>query len=92
MRTRLELEGGQSLGLSDEISYSLNFAIADIRYPDKRSANYSKTISIPSSKEADIFFKYAFEIDGYDNYNSNLKKKATIYIDDIAQIDGSYNY
>jgi len=87
-RTRLELSNGVSLGLTDDIAYSLNFSIADIRTPDKRDANYSKTISIPASKEADRFFKYAFEIDGYDNYNTNLKASCIIYIDDVEQIIG----
>jgi len=87
-RTRIELPSGKSLGLSEDIAYSLNFAIADIRNPESRNANYSKTIQIPASKIADVFFKYAFEIDGIGNYNPNVKARAIIYIDDCSQIDG----
>ena len=88
MRTRIQLLTGENLPLSKEIPYSLNFLIADIRETDKRSGNFSKTIEIPSSKEADVFFKYAFNIDGEDGYNPNLKVAASIFIDDIEQING----
>jgi hypothetical protein len=88
MRTRIQLLTGENLPLSKEIPYSLNFLIADIRETDKRSGNFSKTIEIPSSKEADVFFKYAFNIDSEDGYNPNLKVAASIFIDDIEQING----
>lgn len=88
MRTRIQLLTGENLPLSKDIPYSLNFLIADIRETDKRSGNFSKTIEIPSSKEADIFFKYAFNIDNEDGYNPNLKAAASIFIDDIEQISG----
>lgn len=88
MRTRIQLITGENLELSEDIAFSLNFSIADIREPDKRDSNYSKTISIPASKVANKFFKSAFEIDGYDNYNTNHKIGATIYIDGLEQIVG----
>ena len=88
MRTRIQLITGENLELSEDIAFSLNFSIADIREPDKRDSNYSKTISIPASKIANKFFKSAFEIDGYDNYNTNHKVGATIYIDGLEQIVG----
>jgi len=88
MRTKLQLPNGVNLGLSKDVAYSLTFSIADIREPDKRDANYSKTISVPSSKEANKFFKSAFEIDGYDNYNANLKTECSIIIDGLEQIKG----
>jgi len=88
MRTRIQLLTGENLPLSKDIPYSLNFLIADIRETDKRSGNFSKTIEIPSSKEADVFFKYAFNIDSEDGYNPNLKVAASIFIDDIEQING----
>ncbi len=87
-RTRIQLVTGENLPLTSDISYSLNFLIADIREPDKRSGNFSKTIEVPSSKEADRFFKFAFNIDSEDGYNPNLKVAASIYIDDVEQING----
>ncbi|CAB5218306.1 hypothetical protein UFOVP212_12 [uncultured Caudovirales phage] len=87
-RTRIQLVTGENLPLTSDISYSLNFLIADIREPDKRSGNFSKTIEVPSSKIADTFFRFAFNIDAEDGYNPNLKVAASIYIDDIEQING----
>lgn len=88
MRTRLELSNGVNLGLKDDVAYSLTFSIADIREPDKRNSNYSKTIQIPRSKDADKFFGFAFEIDGSGNYEVNKKTACTLYIDDEPQIIG----
>ena len=89
MRTKIVTSTGFELPLSDDISVSLNFSIADIRQPENRDSNYSKTIAVPSSKISDEFFKSAFQIDGYDNYNANLKADAIIYCDDNPLIIGS---
>jgi hypothetical protein len=89
MRTKLELSDGSVLGLSNDIAYSITYSIADIREPDKRNGSYSKTVTIPSSKEADLFFKGAFDIDSYDNYNTNKKADCIISVDDFEQLRGT---
>lgn len=89
MKTKIITDSGFTLPLSNDIAISLNYAIADIREPEKRDGNYSKTITIPSTKVSDVFFKSAFEIDGYDNYNPNLKQKVRITSDDIDVVNGT---
>lgn len=88
MRTRIELGSSGSIDLLDDIPYSLNFAIADIRTPDKRDASYSKTIKIPGSKQNDQLFAHIFEIDIDCNFNPNIKTPCILYIDEIQQLKG----
>lgn len=88
MRSYIQLYTGEQLHLSEEIQMAITYSIADIRDPDKRDASFSKTISIPASKASDSFFKAAFEIDNYDNYNTNKKAGAIIFTDGLTQLDG----
>lgn len=88
MRTRIELGSSGSIDLMDDVPYSLNFAVADIRTPDKRDASYSKTIRIPGSKQNDQLFAHIFEIDIDCNFNPNIKTPCILYIDEIQQLKG----
>lgn len=87
-RSRLEFGSSGSIDLMDDIAYSLNFAVADIREPDKRNASYSKTIRIPGSKQNNKLFKHIFEIDIDCNFNPNLKTEARLYVDELLQMKG----
>ena len=58
MRTRLELGTSGTIDLNDDIPYSLNYSIADVREPDKRNASFSKTITIPGSKNNNKIFQH----------------------------------
>ena len=49
-----------------EIPLSLNFLIADVKNPDKRSATFTKTINFPGTKEIDRFFSLIWRL------NNNL--------------------
>lgn len=88
MRTRLELGTSGSIDLLDDIAYSLNYAIADIREPDKRNSSYSKTIKIPGSKSNNIIFAHIFEINIQSNFNANLKTPCSLYVDELLQMQG----
>ena len=88
MRTRLELGTSGSIDLLDNIPYSLNYAIADIREPDKRNSSYSKTIKIPGSKSNNIIFAHIFEINIQSNFNANLKTPCSLYVDELLQMQG----
>ena len=88
MRTRLELGTSGSIDLLDNIPYSLNYAIADIREPDKRNSSYSKTIKIPGSKANNIIFAHIFEINIQSNFNANLKTPCSLYVDELLQMQG----
>lgn len=88
MRTRLELGTSGSIDLMDDIPYSLNYSIADIRDPASRNSSYSKTIKIPGSKTNNIIFAHIFEINIQSNFNPNLKTPCRLYVDELLQMQG----
>mgnify|MGYP003656767314 CR=1 FL=1 len=88
MRTRIDLISSGTIELSDDVIYSLNYSIADIRQPENRDGSYSKTIKIPGSKNNDNLFKYIFEIDIDCNFDPNIKAECIIYIDGMPQLKG----
>ena len=92
MRTRLELGTSGSIDLLDNIPYSLNYAIADIREPDKRNSSYSKTIKIPGSKANNIIFAHIFEINIQSNFNANLKHHVACMLMNSCRCRDSYSY
>lgn len=68
-----------SLELTNEIPISLNFAIADIRQPERRNGAYSKTIKLKGTKNNNRFFEHIYHVNVTTNtFNPNLKSPATI--------------
>jgi len=84
--------------LSDDIQHSLNYAIADIREPNKRDTSFSKTITLVGSKETNKLFAHLFEVNvtvnssGTTNFspsfNPNLKAPAIMYCENISVFSG----
>lgn len=85
--------------LFDSISIPLNFNVADIRDPSKRNASYSKTISIPATKNNNLLFTNIFEVNKTiyttdetinfsPDFNPNLKASCLVYINSILQMSG----
>ena len=88
MNTKIQLGSSGSIDLLDDVAYSLNYSIADIREPDKRNANFSKTITIPGSATNNKLFAHIFEVTVDSNFNPNLKTPAKVFTDDIEVMDG----
>jgi len=60
--------------LTDSLNPSITKSVSDISEPDKRKATYSKTVSIPRSKEADKIFSQIFEFNAINlTFNVNAK-------------------
>lgn len=71
------LGSGISLDLYDELPLSLNFNIADIREPDKRNGDYSKTIKLKGTKKNNQFFEQTYDVSIITNtWNPNIKTPA----------------
>jgi hypothetical protein len=58
----------------EEELISLNYALADIRELDKKDTNYSKTITIPGTKNNDSIFEHIYEF-GANTTGFNPNKK-----------------
>ena len=88
-RTKIFLPSSGSIDMYDDVSTPLNFSIADIRFPEKRNSNYSKTIKIPGTKNNNLLFGNIFNVNITDGtFNPNAKVKAILTIDDESQING----
>src|SRR5690606_30442289 len=74
--------------LSDDVSFPITFNIADVREINNRNGAYSKTISIPGTKNNNDVFKYIFDIQGVDNYDTRVKVKCNIVVETIPVLEG----
>jgi hypothetical protein len=86
----------RKLDTYNNISTLITRSIADIREPQARSSEWTKTFEIPGSKTNNIIFSHLFEVEQtiesnvqfvYD-YNPNLKADIILYSDGIEQLRG----
>lgn len=92
-RVKIIIERGDgnfmTLWLTDNFPISLNFSVAEIRDITKRSGNYSKTISIPSTPENDNVFDDLWDIrSSLYNFDLTKKYKCKLYKNDVEQFSG----
>jgi hypothetical protein len=74
--------------LSDDVAFPITFNIADVREINNRNGAYSKTIVIPGTKDNNRVFKYIFDIQGIDNYDTRVRVKANVVVDTIPVLEG----
>lgn len=91
---------GLSIDLYDDVPIPITFSILDIREPDKRKTSWSKTITIPGTKNNNRIFSHIYEIgqDGwitiggqslYEGFNPNLAKEIILLNDGIQVLKGN---
>ena len=99
MNSRI-IVNGTDLELSDVVTMPFNYLVSDIREPERKQANYSKTINIPATKANNLLFSNIYRIDKQINsasyttnfapdFNPNLKASAIVYINDIEIFSGN---
>ena len=90
---------GRRLDVMKGLDFSFNYSIADIRDPNKRSTNYSKTIKCPSTKNNDALFGQIWSVNisnAYNandtnietNFNPNKKAQALVVQDGVTVMSG----
>lgn len=89
MREQLFINGYE-IPLSRSLDPSFTRSIADIIEPEKRSATYSKSITVPNSKEAAKVFGMIFDINIYESTFNPLIKADVIYLVDSIQVIVGY--
>jgi hypothetical protein len=77
------------LDLYEDIDFSLNYAIADIREIDKLQSNFSYTITVPGTRNNATIFGNIYEL-GNDNiiFNPNKKAECQVWSEGNLQFDG----
>jgi hypothetical protein len=87
---------GSAIDLGEGVDIALNKSIADIRNPETRSSDFSKTITIPGTSNNNKAFNHIFDVanditgTGQFNpdFNPNKKADCTLLVDGMPQITG----
>ena len=90
---------GRRLDVFEGFDFSFNYGVADIRNPEKRSTEYSKTIKCPATKSNDALFGHIYDVNisnDYDanttninvNFNPNKKAEARVIADGVEVMAG----
>jgi len=90
---------GRRLDVKEGLDFSFNYSIADVRDPNKRSTEYSKTISCPGTPSNDELFGNIWDVNisnAYDstdtnidaNFNPNKKAEARVIADGVEVMTG----
>lgn len=90
----------QRIDLFDDIDIPITYNIADIREPDKRKTSWSKTISIPGTKNNNIIFSHIYQISGdgwmklgntsiYTNFNPNIRRQIIVLSEGVQVLKGN---
>jgi hypothetical protein len=82
--------------LSEEFDLLITRSIADIKNPEQRSSDWSKTAKIPGTKTNNILFGNIFEVDHTvlgngqfaPNFNPNKKADVIVLVDGLEQLRG----
>lgn len=87
-----------NVDLYDSIPLPVNKSIIDVREPDKRQSDYSKSITIPGTSNNHSLFSSIFNLDRSvinstnlnfnPDFNPNLKAEAILYRKGIQQLRG----
>lgn len=78
-----------SLDLFEDAEMPLNYTILDVREPDKRKTNFSKTITLPGTKNNNTIFNHVYEISGASKFNPNLRTEVVILQDGVQVMRGN---
>jgi len=81
-------EGNLILDLTGKENISFNFLISDIKDISKKKTNYSKSISLPGTKNNHKVFQNIFEITSDNIFNPNKSVNCQFIADGVAVITG----
>lgn len=88
MKTEILIPSSGVIDLYDDVPISLNYNIADIRVPEKRNADFSKTIKAPGTQNNNKLLAHIFEIHAERLFNPNKKTNAEIVVDKVSVMKG----
>jgi hypothetical protein len=90
--------GNVSLDLPSDFGILINKSIADIREPESRSSDWSKSFTLPGTKTNNRLFTHLFDLNlsirntsatnFSPDFNPNLKADAILQVDEVTQIEG----
>ena len=98
--TEVIVEGGNILDVYEGLDFSFNYSVSDIRRPDTRQTEFTKTIKLPATANNNTLFGNLFEADianPFDpnnpnigvNFNPNKKASVQVLQNSLPVLDGS---
>lgn len=84
-----EMRRSVDLDLRADLQFPLTYQIADIREPQNRKSDSSKTVKVPGSRGNDRLFAQLFEIGADSTFNVNLKRDCWVLQDGLQIFEGS---
>jgi hypothetical protein len=81
---------GVSVGLSKRLAVSVNKSIANVREPENRNADFTKTMKIPATPEVNALFEWAYEVNiDFQTFNPNKSTPGSYFLDTTEVIRGN---
>lgn len=75
--------------LKEALRPAITYSINDLKNPNNRKGDFSKTVNLPSSKELDKIFNHIFEINTVTNtFNPNKRLDFEYLADEESQLQG----
>jgi len=78
----------KELNLKEDLQFPLTYNIIDIKEPQNRKSDYSKSITLPGTKNNNQILAQLFEIGADSTYNTNLKKDIFVTQDGLEIFNG----
>jgi len=90
------LINGEKVELSPDFDIAITRSIADIRNPEQRSSDYSKTVTIPATKVNNQLLGHIFEVGNEitgsgqftPDFDPTKKASCVVLVDQFPQIEG----
>jgi hypothetical protein len=91
---------GRELDLFDDVAIPITYTILDIREPEKRKTSWSKTITIPGTKNNNRIFSHIYQMSAdawirignvsvYQGFNPNIRTEVVILNDGVQVMKGN---
>lgn len=84
----VEAPGSFSLDTGDDVLIPITYSIDDIKNPSARSTSYSKTVTLPGTKNNNRIFNQIYEIGSGSLFNSNKRCDCVVLEDGIEVFKG----
>ena len=81
---------GVEVPVMQDLGIKITYSVADMRTPEFRDFDFSKTISLPSVKSVDTLFEFIFDVNlDLQTFNPNKKTDAEVYLNEHRIFKGS---
>ena len=81
---------GTEVPVMEDLGIKITYNVADMRTPEFRDFDFSKTISLPSIKTVDTLFEFIFDVNlDLQTFNPNKKTDAEVYLNEHRIFKGS---